>query len=280
MRPPRSAMSSPFVSLPLILMSSTIVYCEYWSTMHCARSSNALASSLVHQSFRLPLRVELAPLVVEAVGELVADGAAGVAVVGRVVHLRVVERRLQHAGGKVDVVHLRVVVRVDRGRRHAPFAAVEGLADLGEVALRLEALRALDVAEEVAALHHHRRVVAPLVGIADLVDDGRELLLRALLRRLAHPVERLEVTAHRLLDPARHVQRARLELRAECAPHELRPSASPSWLSTNATQRFQRGRSSGTPRSVLLKKAKFSFTKAVERAPAPRRAPGASAGTS
>src|SRR5216683_1301115 len=62
------------------------------------------------------LGVELAALVVKGVGELVADGGAGVAVVGGVVDAGVVEGRLEDSGGKVDVVHLRVVVGVD-GRR-------------------------------------------------------------------------------------------------------------------------------------------------------------------
>ena len=79
--------------------------------------------------FQVAVSVELAAFVVEAVGEFVADGAPGVAVVGRIVHLRVVQRRLQHAGGEVDVVHLSIEIGVDGGRRHAPLAAVERLAD-------------------------------------------------------------------------------------------------------------------------------------------------------
>jgi hypothetical protein len=50
---------------------------------------------------QVPRAVELPSLVVEAVRELVADRAAGVAVVRGVVHLRVVERRLQDARGKL-----------------------------------------------------------------------------------------------------------------------------------------------------------------------------------
>src|SRR5664280_2072674 len=52
--PPRSAMSSPDVSFPLILMSSTTTYCEYSSRMQFARLSNSSPSFLVHQSRRLP----------------------------------------------------------------------------------------------------------------------------------------------------------------------------------------------------------------------------------
>src|SRR3954468_20104233 len=53
--PPKSAMSSPMVSLPLILMSSTMVNCEYSSDVHAANLSNFSPSSFVHQSRRLPL---------------------------------------------------------------------------------------------------------------------------------------------------------------------------------------------------------------------------------
>ena len=52
--------------------------------------------------------------------------------------VRVEERRLQDAGGEVDVVHLRIVVGVDRGRRHVPLLAVHRLADLVQLAVELE----------------------------------------------------------------------------------------------------------------------------------------------
>ena len=42
-------------------ISSTTVYCEYWSTTHAARSSNSAASFLVHQSRRLPLASNCRP---------------------------------------------------------------------------------------------------------------------------------------------------------------------------------------------------------------------------
>jgi len=50
---------------------------------------------------QIALAVELAPLIVEAVGELVADDGAGGAVVDRGVAPRSIERRLQDAGGKL-----------------------------------------------------------------------------------------------------------------------------------------------------------------------------------
>src|ERR1022692_2260315 len=54
--PPGSGRSSPFVSLPLILLPSMIVYLEYWSSTHLARCSNSLRSASVHQLRTFPLR--------------------------------------------------------------------------------------------------------------------------------------------------------------------------------------------------------------------------------
>ena len=169
----------------------------------------------------IALRVELASMVVEPVRQLVADGAAGVAVVGRVVHLRIVQGRLQHACGEVDVVHLQVVRGIDRRRRHAPLAAVERLADLREPAPRLEQVGARHVAGEVIAPDVHGSVVAPFVRVSDLVHDGVQLFQGLLLGRRAHPLDPVEVVLHRLFDLLRHVQGLLFQLGAEGAAHEL-----------------------------------------------------------
>ena len=86
------------------------------------------------------VRRELAALVVEAVGELVADHPAGGAVVDRVVRGEIEEGRLEDARREVDVVPQRVVVGVHGGRAHVPLPAVERLADLGELRSRAKAL--------------------------------------------------------------------------------------------------------------------------------------------
>src|SRR6185436_20084220 len=91
---------------------------------------------------QVPVAVELAALVVKGVRELVTNGAAGVAVVGSIVELRVEQRGTEDAGRKVDVVQLRVVVRINRRRGHLPLAAVHRLADLRRLPPRLEAQRA------------------------------------------------------------------------------------------------------------------------------------------
>ncbi len=84
-------------------------------------------------------------------GEFVADGAAGVAVVGGVVHLRIVEWRLQHTGREVDVVHLRIEVGVHGRSGDVPLAVVDGFADFVDVAAALELMGAFDVAGEIVA---------------------------------------------------------------------------------------------------------------------------------
>ncbi len=144
--------------------------------------------------------VELAAFVVEGVGELVADGGAGVAVVGGVVELDVVEGRLEDAGGEVDVVHLWVEVGVDGGRRHAPLVAVDGLAEFAPAAGFFEVGSAGDVAVVVVGLDLERGVVAPGVGVADLVADGVEFAEGFLFGVGAHPVEAFDLGLHGGLD--------------------------------------------------------------------------------
>ena len=73
--PPRSATSSPLVSLLLILISSTTVYCAYWSRTQCGALLKVVGVLLGPPVSQVALGVELAALVVEAVGQLVADGA-------------------------------------------------------------------------------------------------------------------------------------------------------------------------------------------------------------
>ena len=69
------------------------------------------------------------------------------AVIHGVIHGHVEERRLQNAGGKNDLVLLRIEIGVDRLRRHVPFGAVHRLADAGDFAVRLKGGRAADVAQ-------------------------------------------------------------------------------------------------------------------------------------
>ena len=54
----------------------------------------------------------------------VTDNHADGAVVGRIVSLNVEERRLQDSCREADLVGRRVVVSIDRLRRHQPFGLV------------------------------------------------------------------------------------------------------------------------------------------------------------
>src|SRR5207237_10110478 len=75
---------------------------------------------------------ELAALVVDAVGHLVADHGAHAAVVHGVVGGGVEERRLENPGGEGDVVERRAVRRVHGGGGHAPLGLVHRLGDAGQ----------------------------------------------------------------------------------------------------------------------------------------------------
>src|SRR5205807_6733210 len=88
--------------------------------------------------FQIAFGVILAALIVKTVGQLMPNGASGIAVVGSVVDLGVVQGRLQDSGRKVDVIHLGVVVGIYGGRRHAPFAMVHGFANFIDIAMGLE----------------------------------------------------------------------------------------------------------------------------------------------
>jgi len=98
------------------------------------------------------------------VGQLVTDGSTRVAVVGRVIHLRIVKRGLQYACGEIDVVHARVVIGVNGRRRHRPFAAINWFAYFIQPAPGLELRRPFDVAGEIVARYCNRSESRHLSG--------------------------------------------------------------------------------------------------------------------
>src|ERR1039458_7274047 len=158
----------------------------------------------VHQVTR---RVVLPTFIVKSMGQLMTDGTAGIAVVWGVIHRRIVQRRLQYTGGKICFVHLWVEVGLYGRRRHTPFRTIERLADLSELASRLELRGTHDVAIEIVALYGDCAVVAPAVRIADLVDNGVEFHERLMLGRRTHPGQILQVRTHRLFNLRRHLKR-------------------------------------------------------------------------
>ena len=156
--------------------------------------------------------------------DLVADYRADRAEVLRGVSVRVEERRLQDRGGEGDVVDHRVVKRVDRLRGRHPFLPVGGLADLGQLVVVLERGAAADILHQVLA-ELQARVVAPLLRVADLGVELRELLQRALLRRLAHPLQLLDagaVCGDQVFDQLQHLLLGRgREMLIDVAPPNI-----------------------------------------------------------
>ena len=147
--------------------------------------------------------------------ELVAHGGAGVAIVGSGVGQRAKQRGLQHSCGKIDVVSLRIVIRIDGGRRHVPLLAIHRLADFREPAVKLEPGRAFRVSNFVSAHDLQRTVVAPGVGITDLVRNRTQLRERLLLGRRSHPGQSLDLALHGRFDLLHNFQRCLFRLRTE-----------------------------------------------------------------
>jgi len=164
---------------------------------------------------QVPPAIVLAAFIIEAVRELVADGAAGVAIVGRSVHLGIVKRRQKNAGGKVDVIELRVVIGIDGRRRHVPLAAIHGPADFRGLAPRFKLHRASHIAEKIAALNGERGVIAPHLRITHLVAHCSEFGERLGFGGGRHPVQFADTLSHRSFDLLRHSQRLRFHGRGK-----------------------------------------------------------------
>ena len=180
--PPRSPMFSPTVNAPL----------TWWPRLDltghellvlldqrlCARAEFG-AVRVGPPVDQVAVAVVLGALVVEPVPDLVADHRADSAVVRRVVGLGVEERRLQNRCGEDDLVHSGVVVGVDGLRRHEPLVAIHRSAELGQLAVVARPRAAPVVAVQVVALDDQRRVVPPLVRVADLRGELVQLGQRA-----------------------------------------------------------------------------------------------------
>ncbi len=142
-----------------------------------------------------PLGIELRPLVVEAVADLMADDRADRAEVRRRRRARVEVGRRQNPRGEIDRVADRHVHGVDHLRQHRPRAAIDRLAELGDAPAILERLGALGVADGVAPHDRQTSVVAPRVGVPDADAQRGELLLGLRLRRRRHPAEGVDAAA-------------------------------------------------------------------------------------
>ena len=147
--------------------------------------------------FQVALAIELPALVIEAVRQFMPDDGPHRTVVHRIIPAGIEERRLQNPGGKVDVVHLRIVISIHCRRAHAPFPAVYRLADFGNVAPLFKGCRLERVAQRISASDDQGRVVTPFIRIADLIGYLVQFLFGAGFGGRAHPTELFNVPAHR-----------------------------------------------------------------------------------
>ena len=98
---------------------------------------------------QIAITVVLGALVIETVADLMADHRADSAVVGGIVGVGVEERWLQDRGGEDDLIHTRVVVRVDRLWGHKPFIAVDRATKFGHFAVKLHLRTTNNVAVQI-----------------------------------------------------------------------------------------------------------------------------------
>ena len=125
--------------------------------------------------------------------KLVADDGTDAAEVHRIVHALIEEWRLQNASGEIDVIHLGIVVGIDRGRGHLPLGPVYRMADLGKLAMILKLVGAQRVAESITAHDAERGVIAPFFGIANFARDGLQFHQSLLFGFGRHPRQSLNV---------------------------------------------------------------------------------------
>src|SRR5439155_388099 len=154
--------------------------------------------------------------VIEAVRQLVTGPAtAQGAVVRAVVRARIERLRHERAGRKHHLVLRRIVIRVDRGDRDAPFGRIDGRPRPVHRALPLERVRPRDVQDERSPGYPQPGIVPPPVGIPDLLTHARELVERLGARRIRHPREVQQATVKRRANVVDHGARAGARLRWE-----------------------------------------------------------------
>src|SRR5579883_242894 len=78
----------------------------------------------------ITLSIILRSVIVEAVSHFMADNSTDRTVVKSFISREIEERRLKNAGREDDLIHRRIVIRVDGRRSHAPFSTVNWLAEL------------------------------------------------------------------------------------------------------------------------------------------------------
>ena len=84
-----------------------------------------------------------------------------------------------------------------------------------QVALEFEIAGADNIARLIATYDLKLTVVAPLVGIGNLVNHGVQFLEGTLSGRITHPRQRLHILLHGAFDFPNHLERGLLGFRAE-----------------------------------------------------------------
>ena len=220
-------------------------------TITSARRSNSVRSSSVHQSRSAPVASNCEPW---SSNPWVISWPMTVpiaAVVHRVVRVGAEERRLEDAGREHDLVEQRVVVRVDDVRRAAPTRPCRPAAPGAQLAAGTRTRRRAAGSRRTSRARRQRRVVAPLVGVADLERERRRASRAPPRGSPPHPRAGADRRAHRAQQVLDEVLAAVLGRRREgLRDVELR-DCSPMSGSRASRTRFQRGFGSCWPLSVL-----------------------------
>src|SRR5215813_4870726 len=137
-----------------------------------------------------------------------ADDRADAAVVHCVVSLRIEKGWLKDSGRKDDLVEVGIVVSIHGWRGDAPLGLVNRLADFVQIALVLELARLQDILDKRRAIDRERRIVAPVIRIADFNLDRISLAESLLARVFANPIERGDAIAQSGFEIRDHRQRA------------------------------------------------------------------------
>src|SRR5580658_8473528 len=173
---------------------------------------DAVASFLIRLSIvrgppvtQISVLIELAPLIVIPVDGLVPNHRAGGSIVDRVALSGIEEGRLQNPGRKIDGVGLGILISIHSGWRHSPFGSVHRLPNLLKLAVQFEGCGALHVGQMIVRANLESRVVAPVVGIPDLVNLGGKLHPRLLLGFWTHPVHGIDFLAQRDFERVHHL---------------------------------------------------------------------------
>ena len=201
-------------------------------------------------------RIVLPAAIVESVSHFMSDHGPDAAIIHGVVRFRVEEWRLKNARWENNLVPTRVVIRIHRRRRHAPFAAIDRLADLRQLAVSLEGRTVQHIHRIRIAIDCEQRVVAPFVGISNLHREGRQLFQRFLLGCVVHPVQRLDPVGQRLAQIVHQLECAHLRFRREIIGHVK--------FAETFAQFFIRLRHHAFPARLQLLRARQGFAEEIE----------------